>query len=98
MGMPRIRISRTQTEWAAIRENGNKKGIRSAVLRATSSFVKELKENANKSDSIECKRISRQFTIPQEDYNEIVKLAIKLHTPVATVIDQLIISPLLISK
>lgn len=99
--MVRIYITRTQGEWKAmetILAELQRKAIPSYVRNECHKIVKEYKGCEDCVTPAEGEPIKWQFCIPDDDYIELKKIAEKMKKTVSSMIDEMVISPLLLPK
>lgn len=98
----RILITRTKKEWnlilLKIAEKNKRSGLPSYIRHSTSSLIKDFEDCPDCLDNSDGNKIKRAFIVPVDDYKKLEKIAKKLHKPISTVIDDLVISPLLLPK
>lgn len=95
--MARIFIKRTKTEWIAIGKFGNR-GLPQLIRMEISHFVNDIEKNPERIKDIACKRIQKEFLLPEDQFTALQRLSIVLKIPVCTIVDELIIAPLLLNK
>jgi hypothetical protein len=92
----KVKLSRTRAEWKVIQGKMKKKNLNSFIR----SEVKKIAEKHNECPCCvtpaEGERVEKRFDIDRETYAVFEEIAKKMHKPVASVIDDFIIVPLLI--
>lgn len=100
--MARIFITKTKGEWQAIviilSELRKKAGLPSYVRNESSRLIRDFKDCPDCITPAEGEKVQREFCIPDDEYEELLKIAEKMKITVSSVIDDLVISPLLLPK
>lgn len=95
--MARICITRTEGEWETILST-MKNGLSQYIRMECSTLIRDFEDCPNCVTPADGKKIVRQIKIPDEVYRELEKIALKAQKPVSSIIDEFIISPLLLPK
>lgn len=100
--MARIFIKKTQEEWNNLSFIMSRQEFRSGlpnfIRRESFRFVQEVKDSPDKISTLENMKIQKEFIFPESQYEELFRLSVILRKPVSTIIDEFVISPLLLPK
>lgn len=95
--MARICITRTQGEWDII-VAGMKNGLSHYIRMECSTLIDDFKDCPLCITPASGDKIERQFRIPDDVYKELEKISKTAQRPISSIIDDFIISPLLLPK
>lgn len=95
MDKVRVKLSRTRAEWKVIQGKMTKRNLNSFIRCEVKKIAEKHNECPDCVTPAEGKRIAKRFEIDRETYAVFEEIAKKMHKPVASVIDDFIIVPLL---
>lgn len=100
--MARIFITKTKGEWEAVNiilsELRKRARLSKYVRNESLRLVRDFKECPNCITPADGDKVKMQFLIPDNEYEELKLIAEKMKISVSSVIDDLVISPLLLPK
>lgn len=100
--MARIFITKTEGEWDAmaiiLSELQKKAGLASYVRHESSRLITDYKKCPYCITQAEGEKVQKEFCIPDNEYEVLKLIAEKMKISVSSVIDDLVISPLLLPK